>query len=332
MRPLFSAVGFALLVAFVVPAHSQEQWVVATPYPENVYHDVNLKQFAREIEEGLKGKVKITTHHAASLFKHPEIKVAVKTGQIQLAEYQLDNFSNQDEFYNFDCVPFMATSFHETSLLWEAALPLMQKRFKREGVKFLYWSPWPAVGFYTKKKVERIEDFKGMKMRTFNRLGADLAKLMGMQPVVIAAAEIPQAFSTNLIDSMITSSATGVSAQAWDFVKYFLDARVWHGTLQIVMNERAFQSLSPEAQKVILDAAGSAEKRAMQKAIEAADSEKKILVQKGMAVSEPSQEFMRQAQALAQNMIADWVKLTGDDGKQFVTRYEDLRRTSKPSR
>lgn len=332
MKKLFSMLGLAVLFTHAAPLAAQEQWIMATPYPENVFHEVNVKQFAREIESGTGGKIKIATHHGATLFKHPEIKSAVRSGQIQLAEYQLDNFANQDEFYNFDCIPFMATSFDETAMLWEAAMPLMEKRFKKEGVKLLYWAPWPAVGFYTKRPVNTIADFKGMKMRTFNRLGADLAKALGMQPVVVPAAEIAQAFSTNLIDSMITSTATGVSVQSWDFVKYFQDARVWHGTLQIVINEQVYQSLSPDVQKVIVQVGDRAGKRVMQMAIEAADSQKKVLTEKGTIVTEPSDEFKRQTRSIAQNMVNDWVKLTGEDGRQFVAKYEELRRSRKVTR
>jgi TRAP-type transport system periplasmic protein len=329
MMKLLSLLAPVLLAAQALPLAAQEQWVMATPYPESTFHEVNVKQFAREIESGTQGKIKITVHHGATLFKHPEIKSGVRSGQIQLAEYQLDNFANQDEFYNFDCIPFMATSFEETAMLWQAAMPFMEKRFKKEGVKLLYWAPWPAVGFYTKRPVNSLADFKGMKMRTFNRLGADLAKALDMQPVVVPAAEIAQAFSTNLIDSMITSTATGVSVQSWDFVKYFQDARVWHGTLQIVINERVYAALPPATQKVIVNAGRQAEKRVMQMAIEAADSQKKILADKGTTVTEPSPEFIRQTRAIAQNMVNDWVKLTGEDGKQFVANYEKLRSARK---
>jgi TRAP-type C4-dicarboxylate transport system substrate-binding protein len=329
MKVLLSMLGLAVLIAQPAGVAAQEQWVMATPYPESVFHEVNVRQFAKEIEAGTQGKIKITTHHGATLFKHPEIKSAVRGGQIQLAEYQLDNFANQDEFYNFDCIPFMATSFEETAMLWEAAMPLMEKRFKKENVKLLYWAPWPAVGFYTKRPVTAVTDFTGMKMRTFNRLGADLAKALGMQPVVVPAADIAQAFSTNLIDSMITSTATGVSVQSWDFVKHFLDAQVWHGTLQIVINQQVYQSLSPEVKKVIVQAGERAGKRVMQMAIEASSSQKKILADKGTVVTEPAEEFKRQTRKIAQNMVDEWVKLTGEDGRQFVAKYEELRRTRK---
>ena len=70
----------------------------------------------------------------------------------------------------------------------------------------------------------------------------------------------------------------------------------------------------------------------MQMAIEASESQRKILIQKGMIVSEPSEDFKKQTRAIAQNMINDWVKLTGEDGKQFVAKYEELRRTRKITR
>src|SRR6202008_2876453 len=104
---------------------------------------------------------------------------------------------------------------------------------------------------------------------------------------------------------------------------------VWHGTLQIVINEQVYQGLSPDVRKVIVDAGERAGKRVQQMAVEAADSQKKILADKGTIVTEPSEEFKRQTRAIAQNMVNDWVKLTGEDGKQFVARYEQLRKTGK---
>jgi hypothetical protein len=67
-------------------------------------------------------------------------------------------------------------------------------------------------------------------------------------------------------------------------------------------------------------------------AMDAADTDNGILSQKGMVVSEPSEDFKGQARAIAQNMVNDWVKLTGEDGKQFVAKYEELRRTRKITR
>ena len=44
--------------------------------------------------------------------------------------------------------------------------------------------------------------------------------------------EVPQAFITGTVDAMITSGATGVDTQAWDYLKYYYDTEAFLPQLQ----------------------------------------------------------------------------------------------------
>ena len=56
------------------------------------------------------GKLQIAVHAGASLFKGPEIKRAVATGQAQTGEILISILENEDPIFGIDVVPFLATS------------------------------------------------------------------------------------------------------------------------------------------------------------------------------------------------------------------------------
>ena len=202
-----------------------ETWNMATPYPDSTFHTENIKQFAEEISQATKGDLKITVHSNASLFKHPQIKRAVQTGQVQAGEVFMSLLGNEDAVFAADSTPFLATNYDQAKKLWEAARPHVEERLTGEKLILLYAVPWPPQGLYTSKPVDAVSDLKGRKFRAYNNTTSRLAVLTGMVPTQVEVPEIPQAFATGIVDAMITSPTTGVDSKAWDFVNYFYDIR-----------------------------------------------------------------------------------------------------------
>src|SRR6476646_11753110 len=102
--------GFGAL-ALAAPAGAQTKWNLPTAYPIDNLHTENLTQFAKDVESGSGGKLVITIHANASLFKAPEIKRAVATGQAQIGEVLMSLHENEDPMFGIDVVPFLATSY-----------------------------------------------------------------------------------------------------------------------------------------------------------------------------------------------------------------------------
>jgi TRAP-type C4-dicarboxylate transport system substrate-binding protein len=134
---------------------------------------------------------------------------------------------------------------------------------------------------------------------------------------------VPQAFSTGMIDSMITSSAFGASASAWDYVKVFNDVRAWFGYDQIVMNIRSFQRLPEDLQQVVLDAAEAAGERGLQMSKEANEAQMKVLEDNGMTVAAGNPAFTKEAAQLTTQIIDDWVAMTGETGAAIVKEFRE---------
>jgi TRAP-type C4-dicarboxylate transport system substrate-binding protein len=61
----------ACLALGVTTAGAQTAWNLPAAYPANNPHSENLVAFAKDVETATNGKLKITVHPAASLFKAP---------------------------------------------------------------------------------------------------------------------------------------------------------------------------------------------------------------------------------------------------------------------
>src|SRR5262249_16827830 len=117
--------GVAVLAA--APASAQTKWNLPAAYPADNPHSANLVLFGKDVEAATGGKLIITVHPNASLFKAPDIKRAVATGQAQMGEVLLSIHENEDPVFGIDVIPFMATSFPQSMNLYKASRAAIEK-------------------------------------------------------------------------------------------------------------------------------------------------------------------------------------------------------------
>ncbi|WP_038069081.1 TRAP transporter substrate-binding protein [Thermus scotoductus] len=298
-----------------------QTWNMATPYPPANFHTQNIQQFVKEVEEATGGRLKITVHPGGSLFPHPQILPAVRNGQVQMGEVLMSLLANENPLFNLDSIPFVATSYEEARRLYQAQRPEVEKWLAQRGVVFLYAVPWPPQGLYTKRPVNTGADLKGLRFRAYNPATARLAELLGMHPVQVEAADIPQAFATGIVEAMITSPVTGVDSQAWDFARYFYDVKAWIPKNMVVVGRRAFESLSPQDREVLLQAAKRAEERGWRLSQEQEEKAIQTLASRGMQVVKPSPTLLADLKKVGQTMILEWQKQAGATGVKIYRQY-----------
>ena len=137
--------SFALAAAAVAlaaaPASAQTKWNLPAAYPADNPHSENLVAFANDVKAATGGKLEITVHPNASLFKAPDIKRAVQTGQAQMGEILLSIHENEDAIYGIDVVPFLAVSFKDAMNLYKASKPAIEKKLAAQGIMLLFAVP-----------------------------------------------------------------------------------------------------------------------------------------------------------------------------------------------
>ena len=314
-------VATAVALGSALPAMAQVKWDLPSGYGVNTFQVQNLQQFAEGVDKATAGKLKITVHANASLFKANEIKRSVQSQQVPAGEFILSGASNEAPIFGVDSIPFLATSYADLKRLDQASRPLLVKTLAAQGIKLLYTVPWPPQSLYSVKPVSVLKDLRGTKMRAYNPATSYIANAVGAQPVTIQLAELPAALATGGVDNFLTSSASGVDSKLYESVKYFYAVAAWLPRNAVVVNQKAFDALDKSAQEAVLKQAAAAEERGW-KASEQKDAEYlKELAAKGMKIDPAAEALKKELKAIGEQMTADWVKLAGADGKAVIDSY-----------
>ena len=117
-RLLIAAASASVLFASAAQA---EKWDMPMAYSATNYHSEHGVMFADKVREYTGGKIDITIHPGGSLFSGGDIKRAVQTGQAPIGERIMSAHANEDAIYNWDNLPFLATTYPEGEKLWQAA-------------------------------------------------------------------------------------------------------------------------------------------------------------------------------------------------------------------
>jgi TRAP-type C4-dicarboxylate transport system substrate-binding protein len=314
-----AAIGFAL----ASPIGAQTKWDLPTAYPTSNFHTENIQQFANDVEKATGGKLKIQVHANASLFKAPEIKRAVQGGQAQLGEILLVNFENEDPLYGIDGIPFLATSYGESMKLYKASRKALDDKLAKQGMRLLFAVPWPPQGIYTKRTLNSVADMKGLKWRAYSPATAKIAELVGAQPVTVQAAEVSQALATGVVDSYMSSGATGFDSKTYEHIKNWYDTQAWLPKNAIIVNAKAFDALDKPAQQAVLKAAAEAEARGWKLSEEKNSWYVEQLKAKGMVIVKPSEQLTADLRRVGNVLLAEWQRKAGDEGKKVIEAYRN---------
>jgi TRAP-type C4-dicarboxylate transport system substrate-binding protein len=321
MQRKLSAVLASLALATSVGVSAQTKWDLPSAYPASNFHTENLSQFVKEVNDITQGKLVITMHPGASLYKAPEIKRAVQANQAQVGEILLVAYANEDPVFEVDGIPFLATGFDGARKLYAAQKPFLEKKLASQGMVLLYTVPWPPQGIYTDRELNSVADMKGLKWRAYSPATSRIAELVGAQPVTVQAAELAQAMATGLVNAFMTSGSTGYDTKAWEYVKRFYDTQAWLPKNALIMNKKAFDALDKSTQTAVLKAAANAEVRGWKTAEEKTNFYVNELAKNGMKIEKPSAQLTEGLNNVGKTMLADWLNKSGPDGKTMIDAY-----------
>ena len=323
-RRSVSVLAALAVIGLSTAATAQTKWDLPAAYPANNFHTENLAQMASDVDKASGGKLKITVHANASLFKAPEIKRAVQGGQAQMGEILLANFQNEWQVYGIDGLPFLADSYAASQKLYKAQRPALEKKLAEQGIMLLYAVPWPPQGIYVKKPISSAADLKGVKWRAYSPATARIAELVGAQPVTVQAAELSQAMATGVIESYMSSGATGFDTKTYEHIKYWYDTQAWLPKNAVLVNKAAFDALDKPTQAALLKAGTDAETRGW--ALSQAKNTEyiELLKKNGMNIMQPSAQLTSDMKKVGDTMLKEWLDKAGPEGQAIVDSYKKM--------
>jgi len=300
-----------------------EKWDIPMAYSASNFHSKNGAEFAKCVTDKTGGALEIVAHPGGSLFKGGEIKRAIQTGQAPIGERLLSAHANENPVFGIDSVPFLATSFDASVKLYENSKAELEKALDEQNLKLLYSVPWPPQGLYFKKEVNSVADMKGLKFRAYNASTSRLAELAGMQPTQIEAAEVQQAFSTNAVESMVSSGATGYDRKVFDAgVTNYYEVDAWLPRNTVMVNKDAHSALPDDQKSALSSCAAEAEAKGLQASKDYTQFTYDGLREGGMTVEPASATLKGELEAIGATMTSEWLEAAGDVGKKIVDAFK----------
>ncbi|WOB08783.1 TRAP transporter substrate-binding protein [Piscinibacter gummiphilus] len=297
-------------------------WTLPTGYKADSFQGQNVARFARMVEAGTGGSLRIEVQPDNQGVPLAQIAAAVRAGRVQAGEVIMTGLAQDIPIAGADAVPFVVASYEDAQRLWQHQRPLVERHFEARGLKPLFAVPWPPQGLYTIRPVRSADDLRGTRMRTYNATTVRIAQLLGAEPVDVPMSKVGQALAEGRIDTMITSAVTGVENKVWSAFKFFYEINAWFPKNLTFANAAAYAALSDAQRQAVLQSASAAETAGWAASRVAATESAQELRRNGLR-TEPAPPLLQPViRRLGERFSLEWLHSVGREANEvFVPFY-----------
>lgn len=225
-------------------------------YPANSLITKGVMDFANKVKEYTKGAVVIEVHPGGSLgYKGPELLSTVKDGIIPMSDILMGVVQDSEKVFGLPSLPRLVLTYDEAFNLYSAAKPLYEKAAEKWNQKILYVAPWPPTGLFTKQEIKTVADFKGLRVRVYNKELEKLFVFLSANPVLLSWKDVPEAIKEGKVDAVLTTASMGAEFKFWEHFKYFMPLHLDFPTNMVTINLKTWNSLSQDQRAAIEKAA-----------------------------------------------------------------------------
>jgi TRAP-type C4-dicarboxylate transport system substrate-binding protein len=313
---------FSLALVWTGNGIAKTKWDMHLNYPAGNFHSKGAQEFADKVKAATNGELEIVLHPGSALgFKGPELLRAVAEGQLAIAEVPTGMVEGDAPVMALTAQPFISHNAKEQRLLYELAQDTYGDVLKKFNQFTLYTSVWPFSGIYTQRPIKTVQDLDGLKMRVYDGTGLAFGKATGINARKMAFSEVYPAMKAGLLDSMYTSSVTGVDAKAWEVLKFFIPINIVGPVNMVNVNQAAWDKLDKDTQDKVLKIAAEMEAKMWDMAADMDRTSREKLAQNGMTIVEVSPEFRAELDKVGEALRAQWAQKAGAAAQQILDEY-----------
>jgi TRAP-type C4-dicarboxylate transport system substrate-binding protein len=302
--------------------------------PQSPQQTLLLQPWCDKIAKESANKIKCQIYPAMSLGGNPsqlydQAKDGVADIIFTLAGYSANRFPLMEVFE----LPFMMTNAEATSrAAWDYYETYAKDEFTDTKVLALLVHG-PGNIYSAKKKIEKMEDLRGMKLRAPTRMTSKMLALMGAAPVGMPVPAVPDALSKGVIDGAVMPYEVAPSIKMHELVKFTAETDRSYNALYtsifiVAMNKAKYESLSPDLKRVLDANSGretSAQFGATLSSFDIPGKEKMVSsgVQINVIPKAELERWKKASDSLDDDWVADMGK-KGRDGKSLLKAAQDL--------
>jgi len=309
--PSAAVTALMLLLAGGGAARAAEQWnFYMHQSAPNFATSRGAKLFTEEIDKATAGELKVRLHLSGTLQISPSnITQAVGDNVVQLGD-DLFNSGNIT-VAGIPRLPMLIQSYEDFAKADAVLKPYIEKAFGQKGSTVLASYTYPMQVIWGRKKLEALDDIKGMKLRVAQPEQGEFVRRFGGTSITMSAPEVPSALDRGVVEGIFTA---GVGAVLWkDMLKYGYLLVVNINNSYFIANTDAYRKLSPDLQgklrKVAEDTA-----RWNQDTMKREEGEsQQTLSAAGYTLTKAKPEEVTRAVNMVKPYWGEWAKTRGPD-------------------
>ncbi|HEV8261534.1 MAG TPA: TRAP transporter substrate-binding protein DctP [Burkholderiales bacterium] len=300
------------------------------------------KWFADEVQRRSNGKIKIQIFWAESMGKSTELLDLVAKGAVDMSATSQGYFPSQLPLVGMTNSVMMLFDSNEEALRINAELmqrKAMQDELRRNQVYPIFFHAVNTFRPFCSKKLDRLEDFKGKKMRSWGEYVPLLWQSLGATPVTVLPAEFYESLQRGTVDCMFLPIDLTYNLKLYEVAKFTWDKGLGAiPTWPIWVNWKTYHEVwPPQVRKLIEEVAREAVERDVKTTRDAeATALKAMTSSHGVQVARFND--MDRLEKTVPDLLATWVtkmeaRGLGNEAREvaeFVRKRRAELRKSKP--
>lgn len=248
-KAIGTALGLVLGTGMLAATAADFDLTLATLAVPGTIFDAAIKDIPARVEKATNGRVKITIND--SLVGGTQLAPAVRDGRVDMASAIHPYLSGQEPRMGLSNLPGLINTASDYKYVLDAfyGKDLAEIWNKKWNSTVLAEGLWTNQLVWSKKSIDKVEDFKGMKIRVHNRETAILMNAIGAKPTPMAAAEIMAGLQRGVIDALTTSACYGYHQEFWRIAKHVYNWRIAPYTgWAVLVNNKVWGTMPPDVQ------------------------------------------------------------------------------------
>jgi len=238
-------------------------------FPAEDFRGQTVQKWADLVQELSKGSIKINIFPNEQLVKGKEGFQALSQGIVDVYPLLTSYVSGQVPLLDIFNLPLHPDNYTDDVILkiLDESRPIWEEQFAKNNIKYLgvaNTSAGPSYCYFS-KPVHTLEQFKGLKMRGAGGLLDEAMTMLGSSVTFMSAAEQYMALQTGTVDGCSTTFSSYISGKVYEVAPYQLRVKLFHAPYLIAMNMTKYNSLSPNQQKIIMEATKKTQEWSSQK-------------------------------------------------------------------
>ncbi|MEK3981590.1 TRAP transporter substrate-binding protein [Psychrobacillus sp. FSL K6-2836] len=300
---------------------------LASYYASNHPQTEAAKKFKELVEDKTQNNVTVEIYPDSQLGSEDSYIPSVKNGTVEMGIAGTMIGNEGSPLISVIEMPFLFEGWDHVKdvLSGEIGKELADPLLEKSGIKGLAWSVNGFREVSSNKPIEKMEDFKGLKLRVPNVPNyVEMAKGLGASPVTMSLTELFTALEQGTVDGQDNPFPTNLASSFYEVQKYMLETRHVFSPALWVINDAFYQSLPEDYQTIVAESANEASEYNWEISKEYDESAKEQLIEHGVTIKVPDEQFKQELRD-SQKDVEQWFYKEYPGSEELVEKIRNTK-------